>query len=152
MNKTPGSLNTRIKQLQNSSIIRITRVFGRWIRLPEGFGHPRRKRLFFSLTGVLVVSLSGTLNWWFMQGSGETVPCMDRNGELYCVTEYLCIHKGTTEVTIIRSWGSEWFPDWTTGWYAATGRSLDGQRCKSLWWIISVHAGYRGTASYLSST
>ncbi|MCD4848354.1 MAG: hypothetical protein K8R76_09195 [Candidatus Aegiribacteria sp.] len=62
MNRTPDRLNARIKQLQNSSIIRITRVFGRWIRLPEEFGHPRRKRLFFSLTGVLDVSLSGTFN------------------------------------------------------------------------------------------
>ncbi len=58
MTQTYGRLGTEIRKLKSSSGMDIEEMFGKWINLAEDFGQAVRKRLFFPLTCLLVVSLS----------------------------------------------------------------------------------------------
>ena len=59
MVKGCGRLARRVRSMRKKSATELSALFGSWAELPEDFGAPQRRRLFFPLTGVLAVSLAG---------------------------------------------------------------------------------------------
>ena len=56
-----GRLSRRVRSLRGKSPEQLSALFGSSVALPEDFGSPRRRRLFFPLTGVLAVPRAGAL-------------------------------------------------------------------------------------------
>jgi hypothetical protein len=54
-----GRLSRCVRSVRGRSHGELSALFGSWIHLPGTFGTPKRRRLFFPLTGVLAVSLAG---------------------------------------------------------------------------------------------
>jgi hypothetical protein len=54
-----GRLAKGAKALREKAGMELSALFGTWVGLPDDFGGPKRRRLFFPLTGVLAVSRPG---------------------------------------------------------------------------------------------
>ena len=71
-----GRLARRVLAMREKSGAELSAMFGAWVELGEDFGAPRRRRLFFPLTGVLAVSLAGALGGSRLPGDAAQVPGM----------------------------------------------------------------------------
>ena len=47
MQKGPGNFARRVRRIRRNCVGELSQVFGQWLELPESFGNPGRKRLFF---------------------------------------------------------------------------------------------------------
>jgi hypothetical protein len=56
-----GRLSRRVRSLRGKSGEELGAMFGACVELPEDFGSPQRRRLFFPLTGVLALPGTGVL-------------------------------------------------------------------------------------------
>lgn len=54
-----GRFARRARTVGRMGAAELSHVFGAWLDLPEGFGTPLRKRLFFPLTNLLAVLVAG---------------------------------------------------------------------------------------------
>lgn len=50
-----GRFGRRVGALAQAGVCELRQVFGAWLKLPDAFGAPARRRLFFPLTHVLAV-------------------------------------------------------------------------------------------------
>ena len=56
-----GRFARRVGSFRGKSSEELGAMFGAWVALPEDFGAPKRRRLFFPLAGVLAVLVAGAL-------------------------------------------------------------------------------------------
>ena len=59
MVRSGGRLSRSVRSVRGRSHGELGALFGSWVGADETFGAPKRRRLFFPLTGVLAVSLAG---------------------------------------------------------------------------------------------
>lgn len=74
MTRGIGVLGTRVRQAREWLISDLGEVFGKWLELPDTFGHPIRKRLFSPLADVLAIPLPDSLTRGVLSRGGEEVP------------------------------------------------------------------------------
>lgn len=58
MARLAEKLARQAKAVRGRSDAELEAMFGSWVALPQDFGAPRRRRLFFPLAGVLAVPLA----------------------------------------------------------------------------------------------
>ena len=67
-------LSGRVRSLREKSAEELGAMFGSSVQLPEDFGSPRRRRLFFPLAGVLALPGAGILRRPRLPGNRAQVP------------------------------------------------------------------------------
>lgn len=68
-----GRFARRARAAGSQGADELRQVFDPWLDLPEAFGAPRRRRLFFPLANVLDVSIAGPVGGRDVPGCGEEV-------------------------------------------------------------------------------
>jgi hypothetical protein len=61
MRQSGGGLARGMREVRERSGEELSVLFGWAVQLPDDFGAPKRRRLFFPLTGVLAVPFPGAL-------------------------------------------------------------------------------------------
>ena len=69
-------LSRRVRSLREKSGTELGAMFGAWAEVPEDFGAPKRRRLFFPLAGLLDVPLAGPLGGPRLSRDRAQVPRM----------------------------------------------------------------------------
>ena len=69
-----GRFARRVRSLRGESPEQLSALFGASVALPEDFGSPRRRRLFFPLAGVLAVLVAGPVGGSRLPGDAAQLP------------------------------------------------------------------------------
>jgi len=66
MRKGSQRLAKAVKTAAKTEYGELKKLFGPWVPLPQGFGSPKRQRLFSPLTHLLALSRSGLRRRWLL--------------------------------------------------------------------------------------
>ena len=78
MASSVGRVAAEVRRLRQQKVWELGGLFAPWLELPEGFGNPKRRRLFSPLANVLALPHAGALGGQSLPGGGPPLPRLAR--------------------------------------------------------------------------